>query len=63
MKRYLALALMFGLGATAFAPTPLTPDWAKMNEPMAPFHVIGPIYDVGMKGLDVFFVRTQNGIG
>ena len=46
---------------TTFAATPLTDDWAKLNEPMEPFHVIGPIYDVGMKGLDVYFIRTQNG--
>ena len=62
MKRNLALALSIAaLTSSAFAATPLTGDWAEMNEPMAPFHVIGPIYDVGMKGLDVFFIRTEKG--
>lgn len=62
LRGRLALATTCCLLATAaFAPTPLTPDWAAMNEPMEPFHIIGPIYDVGMKGLDVFFIRTEKG--
>jgi metallo-beta-lactamase class B len=49
------------VATASLAATPLTGDWAKMNEPMAPFHVIGPIYDVGMQGLDVFLIRTPKG--
>jgi metallo-beta-lactamase class B len=55
-----AIALSFTIVGAAAA-SPLEDNFKRMNEPMDPFHVIGPIYDVGMKGLDVFIIRTQHG--
>ncbi len=53
MRAVVMLALA---GVTASVPSP--PAW---REPAAPFHVIGPIYDVGTKGLAAYLIRTGDG--
>jgi metallo-beta-lactamase class B len=64
------LASLLVAGVAAFAaeppqpatPAPLNPIFVKWNQPHEPFHVIGPIYDVGTEGFDVFLIRGQQGI-
>lgn len=53
MKAVVLIALT---AATASVPNP-----AAWREPAAPFHVIGPIYDVGTKGLAAYLIRTKDG--
>ena len=53
MKALLALAAL-----AAAAPTPDPPSW---TQPIAPFHIVGPIWYVGTKGLAAYLIRTDDG--
>ena len=50
-----AAVLAIALPATAAQ----NPAW---TEPMKPFHIIGPIYDVGSAGLVVLMIKTSAGV-
>ena len=52
-RAFLCLAAVF-LGA---ADTP--PEWSR---PIAPFHVIGPVYYVGTEGIAAYLIRSEAGL-
>lgn len=54
MKTILALAMLLAPGAGGLDP----PAW---REPAAPVHLIGPIWDVGSKGLAAYLIKTPDG--
>lgn len=65
MKTRHALILLFGAllcGASKPKPAPYTlvpaPDW---SEPTAPFHITGPVWYVGTKGLAVYAIVSKQG--
>ena len=65
MKTRHALILLFGAllcGASKPKPAPYTlvapPDW---SEPTAPFHISGPVWYVGTKGLAVYAIVSKQG--
>lgn len=65
MKTRHALILLFGAllcGASKPKPAPYTlvapPDW---SEPTAPFHIAGPVWYVGTKGLAVYAIVSKQG--
>jgi metallo-beta-lactamase class B len=43
------------------AASPAT-DYQAWREPVEPFHVVGPIYYVGTKGLGVYLIKTSAGL-
>ncbi|MDO7844438.1 subclass B3 metallo-beta-lactamase [Sphingomonas immobilis] len=53
MRRFLALALSLAAPAAA-----QQPEW---SEPQAPFHIAGPVWYVGTKGLGVYAIKTDAG--
>ena len=54
MRVPLALAAMFATGASTLDP----PAW---SEPIAPFHIVGPIHYVGTRGLAAYLIKTPDG--
>lgn len=55
IKRTLAALL-------ALFATPATAQWsASWSEPIAPFHIVGPVWYVGTRGLAVYAIKTDAG--
>jgi metallo-beta-lactamase class B len=63
MKSVIALAAasLLAAGAAHAAEKPFAKDRIEWNRPFKPFHVIGPIYYVGMENVSAFLIVTPAG--
>jgi metallo-beta-lactamase class B len=57
----LTSALFLATGA-AQAETPFSKERLEWNKPQKPFHIIGNLYYVGMAGVAVFLIKTDDGL-
>lgn len=57
----LTLTALLATGA-AHADTPFSKERLEWNKPQKPFHIIGNLYYVGMAGVAVFLVKTDDGL-
>jgi len=48
--------------SAAHADTPFSKERQAWNEPQKPFHIIGNLYYVGMKGVSAFLIKTSDGL-
>src|SRR5271167_2115419 len=61
-RRFLLWLLVAGLGTClASAPEARAVDANTWKQPIEPFHIAGPIYYVGTRGLSVFLITTSDG--
>jgi len=61
-RRFLVWLLLAGPGLfVASAPNARAVDVKSWIQPTEPFHIAGPIYYVGTRGLSVFLITTSNG--
>jgi metallo-beta-lactamase class B len=57
----LTLTVLLASGA-AQAETPFSKERLEWNKPQKPFHMIGDLYYVGMKGVAAFLIKTSDGL-
>jgi metallo-beta-lactamase class B len=50
------------LATAAHAETPFSKERLEWNKPQKPFHMIGNLYYVGMAGVAVFLIKTDDGL-
>jgi metallo-beta-lactamase class B len=60
-NRVIAIVILSGLMLTAKVPAQLDEPYRSWNQPVAPFHIIGNIYYVGVADVSSFLITTPQG--